>query len=242
MLVPASRSISRSSSMKGTPRCAASCAPSVDLPAPRRADQRDALFPALLVAQAEAARQQRIGLVELGIVQARQQALHPAHRRARRVLQQLEDRDVERAGCGFQRVDGDIALAAFHVRQEALGQARVRRRAACASCLAAPARHARAHPARPGWRRASLSVMICMLSWLSYVEDLHCGGIAVYFLSTPCQAVYCICETQMKSENPRRHHDQHRRLRGPGDPDGLRGPRGRHRGLPDGRPGHQRLR
>ena len=36
MLVPASRSISRSSSIKGSPRWAASWAPRVDLPAPRK--------------------------------------------------------------------------------------------------------------------------------------------------------------------------------------------------------------
>ena len=75
MLVPASRSISRSSSMKGTPRCAASCSSQRGLAGAAQADQRDALFAALFVAQPEAACQQRIGLVELGIVQARQQAL-----------------------------------------------------------------------------------------------------------------------------------------------------------------------
>ena len=103
-------------------------------------------------AQAEGAAQQRIGLVQLGVVEPAQQALHPGQRRARRVLQQFQNGDVQRAGGGFQRVDRDIALAAFDVGQETLAQAGIgRQRLACHAAAGAPGTHPRAQLGEGGF-------------------------------------------------------------------------------------------
>ena len=143
-------------------------------------DQGDALLAPLAVAQAEAGGQQRMGLLELGVVQPPQQILHAGQRRARRVLQQLEDGDVQGPGGGFQRVDRHVALAAFHVGQEALGQVGIG-----GQLLArhAPPRPPRAHP-RAQLDQGGFGFVFSDggHGWEVFKESLRWINIAVYFL------------------------------------------------------------
>src|SRR6476661_7614036 len=105
MLVPASRSISRSSSTKGTPRWAA------------QSDQRDPLLASLRVGETERAGEQRMRCVELRLVEPGEQVVQAGQRGPGRVLQQFEDGDVQRARRGLERIDRDIALAGFDIGQ-----------------------------------------------------------------------------------------------------------------------------
>jgi len=108
-----------------------------------QANQRNALLTALRTAQAVGGSNQRIDLVELRIVEPHQQALHPCQRRARRILQQFDQRQVQCAGCRFQGIDGYITFAGFHIRQKALAQARIGRQLlACHAPARAPGPHA----------------------------------------------------------------------------------------------------
>ncbi len=114
-------------------------------------DERNALLAALGISQAKGAGQQGVSLVKLHVVQPGQQALSTRERGARRILQQLKNRDVQRPGCSFQRIDGDIALAAFHVGQEPLAQARVcGQLLACHAAPCAPSPDPRAQLAERG--------------------------------------------------------------------------------------------
>ena len=78
-------------------------------------------------------------LFQLGVVEPGQQVVHPGQGRTRRVVQQLEDGDVQRAGGSFERIDRNVALAAFDVGQEALATGASRP----ASCLRVMPRRAR---------------------------------------------------------------------------------------------------
>ena len=76
-----------------------------------QADQRDAPLASPRISEPEGTSQHFTRLVELRIIQIRQQPLNPGQRRARCILQQFEDRNVQRAGNAFQRIDRHIALA-----------------------------------------------------------------------------------------------------------------------------------
>jgi hypothetical protein len=154
-----------------------------------QAHQGDALLSALRVGQSEGGAQQRMGPVQLRVVQPGEQAQQARERRERRVLQQVQQGDVQGAGRGLERVDRHIALASLHIRQEALGQARVGRQL--------PARHAPAGSpgahARPqvGDRGTGFGVHHG-LHRASGAESLRWINIAIYFLTIDCQAVYCM--------------------------------------------------
>jgi benzoate-CoA ligase len=127
MLQPAIRSTSRLSSTNGSSSASASRRPSVDLPAPRRPDQRDAPAARRIGAVgAEQLRDRDARAAQVGVALAAQRlAQHqPLGRAGRDVADQLGEVAVERAGDLLQDQDRCVADAVFEVGQVPLGHAR----------------------------------------------------------------------------------------------------------------------
>src|SRR6185369_14960084 len=153
-------------------------------------DQRNALFTPLVNGSAKVCRHKSMGLIELSVVQLRQQTLDAGRRRSRGILEQLENGDIQGVCGSLQRIDRYIAPATFHVGEKALGQPRV-------GCQLL-ARHAtprspRTHP-RAQLRQYCLWLVVSHLAACVSACCLFCLRqikIAVCCRETPCQAVYC---------------------------------------------------
>ena len=189
--MPASRSISRSSSTNGQRSSAASASPSVDLPAPRRPTSATALAAQRLVV-AEVAHQPEHDVLEAMLGQPLKEAPdEPVLDRAFAVVEQFGERHAERARDAAQQEDRRIALAGFELREVALGDARLLRQdlAGDAAALAGFA-HLAAHfgeEVRVGaaFGRAFRWCSFLAQPWRTWVARESKGV-------NPMQAIYCM--------------------------------------------------